>query len=430
MNSVRRILAVLVVSGGALAALASTTSTQVADTTTTTSSSNTLLGLPALWSPFTSTATATTSTTTTTATAPSAVATATTTTTTTTSNSSLKYGVNIDLAKAAPGSDDTATFATMKQYGQKIARISIPLAADTDSYMTARFRKLIDLAAANDIKLLPVLLLPFTWGDRTDNGKYPAGNSAALYRQGYDRTRAFVAQFRNDVPDWELQNEVNLLRTDANGVPLYGKGWARGEFDTTIMRDWGQVLHGMSDAIGDINSTYGVSLRRVLGISTTNFGFLEYMVQIQSVKVEVVDYHYYEHVNIDPTNYWGGAKPDFDLFKKLGGYGRPVIIGELNAGEVYDSDYTNVDGNAKTETGYKSLATILADLKKQKSAKIESVIAYTLVDQPSKRAPENRFGLMRDFNTPKVSMLLLGAQAGAPLSSQQQNSLTSRQISY
>jgi len=62
------------------------------------------------------------------------------------------------------------------------------------------------------------------WYNRTDSGKYPLGDSPALYFSRFDRTKAFVTQFL-DVQDWEMQNELNLIVLDASGSPIFGKGW-------------------------------------------------------------------------------------------------------------------------------------------------------------------------------------------------------------
>ncbi|MCK1314229.1 hypothetical protein IVB32_12865, partial [Bradyrhizobium sp. 23] len=104
-------------------------------------------------------------------------------------------------------------------------RLTIPLAADTDPWVATRFTSIVGLAANYGVTLEPVLALPLMWGDKTDAGKYPAGDAAAIYSQGYNRTLAFVRQFASSVGDWELGNEINLTVRDANGSPLFGKGW-------------------------------------------------------------------------------------------------------------------------------------------------------------------------------------------------------------
>jgi len=321
--------------------------------------------------------------------------------------------------------DLNAVFQVLQARGITQYRVGANLADDTDPYEVPMFQSMVALAKTYGITLKPILFTPFQWGDRTDGGKYPAGDSAALYLQGYYRTYNFVNQLKNDINDWELGNEINLVARDSSGSQLYGKGWTASEFDMPSMNDWASVLLGMSDAISRINAESGLHLRRTLNTTSTMFGFLDFMAS-KSVLFEVISYHYYVNLGTDPHNYWGGVRPNFDLFKELATYHKSVTFNEVNSGEIYNPAYENQAGQPVTETGFKSLNATLNYLNDQTDANIESVLIYELFDEPSKQPPENRFGLMYDINTPKVSLYLVTHFSGGTLSPAEAQELRDR----
>jgi len=321
--------------------------------------------------------------------------------------------------------DLKAIFQLMQSRGLTQYRVQASLTRDTDPYEVQMFKDMVKLAKAYGITLKPLIVVPFGWGDRTDAGKYPAGDRNALYQQGFTRTYNFVMNFKDDLNDWEMGNELNLLATDAQGKKLFGRGWTAAEFDTPVMNDWAAVLKGMSDAIDKINRDNGLHLRRTLNTTSTMFGFLDFMAS-KGVGFDVISYHYYEKLGINPHQAWGGTRPSYDLFKTLASYRRPVVFNEVNCSEIYQADYENEAGKPKTETCYRSLNNILTHLNNQKDLSIESVCVYELLDEPAKKPPENRFGVMYDLNTPKVPFYILTRFAGGPLSPREAEELTKR----
>jgi arabinogalactan endo-1,4-beta-galactosidase len=270
--------------------------------------------------------------------------------------------------------------------------VNADLADDTDPYEVQMYQDMVALAKLYGISLRPILFTPFAFGDRTDQGKYPAGDGDALYQQGYNRTYNFVRNFKQDINEWEMGNEINLLATDSGGNRLYGKGWTASEFDMPTMNDWAALLRGMSDAINRINAENHLHLRKTLNTTSTMFGFLDFMAS-KGVGFDIISYHYYELLGTDPHNYWGGVRPNFDLFKQLATYHRSVVFNEVNCAEIYNLGYENQAGQPVTETGFSSLNATLNYLKNQEDARIESVSIYELLDEPAKAAPEKRFGL-------------------------------------
>lgn len=321
--------------------------------------------------------------------------------------------------------DLSVVFKLLQSRGLTQYRVGANLANDTDPYEVQMYKDMLVLAKDYGITLKPILGVPFAWGDRTDVGKYPAGDRAALYQQAYTRTYNFVMIFRNEINDWEMGNELNLLALDPNGKRLFGRGWTAAEYDTPVMNDWAAALKGMSDAIDKINRDYGLHLRRTLNTTSTMFGFLDFMAS-KGVGFDVISFHYYETVNANPHKAWGGSRPSFDLFKKLASYHKPITVNEVNCGEIYKADYENEVGKPLTETCYKSFYNILTYLSSQTDADIESICIYELTDEPAKKPPENRFGLMYDINTPKVPLYLITRFAGQAQPPRELEELTKR----
>lgn len=345
----------------------------------------------------------------------------------------IKYGVGWHIITLA-STNDVATFDIMAQRNLRVMRIDAAMADDTDATLVPRMNALLALARPRNVSLLPILFPPFQFGDATDNGKYPAGDSYALYQQGYVRARDFALAFKDEpnILGFELGNEINLLQLDGGGLRLFGKGWYASEFSSSLLAQWASVLRGMSDGIEYVNLRYGKSLRRVLTTTSTMFGFIDFMI-LQGVKVDVVEYHLYDPAGRDYTNYYadyidllGAHITSFNLWNKFASYNRPVIIGETNASEIYDGAYGDIEGDTKTEAGFVSLQNILKAFTDQTTCHIEAILAYELFNEPAKIAPENHFGVMTDLATPKVSMALLSYRSRGYLSNAELAKLSSR----
>ncbi len=329
------------------------------------------------------------------------------------------------IGTVGPASRDEAViksyFDLMQYRGLKRYRFNANLTADTDPYRVGMVQMMQRQAKSHGILLRPLLVFPFAFGDRTDYGKYPKGDAAALYRQGYDRTYAFVNAFKYDIRDYELGNELNVLVKDAKGQSLWGKGTTAAEFNTPLMNDWAMVLKGASDAIDKINADNGLKLRRTLNTTSTHFGFLDFMAS-KGVKYEVISYHYYERLGTNPHNYWG----TFNLFQKLATYKRPVQFNEVNCGEIYDPAYQNTWAGNLVESCNKSLNNTLNYLTKQTYVTIEDIDIYELLDRPEKGGFEAKFGMHYDMRAWKMGMLTAAYYAGGALSETERGYVTRR----
>lgn len=306
--------------------------------------------------------------------------------------------------------DDTL-IRTVNQAGFTRYRVDIAVTDDALTANTARLTSMLAAANKYKVQLEPVLIFPFAFGDRTDNGRYPAGDSTALYNQGLNKTLNFVSQFKSIV-DWSFENELNLLVTNL-GSPLFGMGWTATEFNTTLMNDWASVLKGASDAIDMINSTLaGTKLRRGYGTTSTMFGFIDFMLS-KNVKLDFLVYHYYEHLGVDPANYWGGVLPNFNLFTKLSTYGVQVYVDEFNCAETYDSGFTDVPGSTLLATCMTNLTAMLAAFTSQTIVNIGYIGFYELFDEPSKSPSDGHTGAEGQFGVfyapPKNIIGIIGA---------------------
>jgi Glycosyl hydrolase family 53 len=323
----------------------------------------------------------------------------------------LEWGLN---GPASMRKDPETFFRVMKERGFTVLRWGVNLTKDNEQTGGPAFAKTNQLAKSYGIRLQPIFGFPFRWGDRTDAGLYPAGDREALYQQGYNRTYAFVRQFKDEIDQWELENEINLVALDKNGKRLFGHGMTAAEFEMPAMEDWAAVLRGASDAIDRINQESGLHLKKILNTTSTMFGFLDFM-ESRGVHYDLISYHYYEVLGESPHQAWNGWNPRFDLFKKLASYRRHVLFNEVNCGEIYKPDYGNAPGDPATERCLQNLNNMLTAIRDQKDVAIDSVSIYEIVDEPAKKPPENRFGLMYDLNRPKVALYLVSRFAGGKL---------------
>jgi len=80
--------------------------------------------------------------------------------------------------------DVNAVFQLLQSRGLTQYRCGVNLADDTDPYEVQMYHDMVALAHTYGITLKPILFTPFQWGDRTDRGKYPAGDQAAALSAG------------------------------------------------------------------------------------------------------------------------------------------------------------------------------------------------------------------------------------------------------
>lgn len=308
-------------------------------------------------------------------------------------------------------SDYATQFSTMDQRGLKSYRFDIYLTGDGTG-ASQRLQALVALSHAHHITLHPILYAPFTWGDATDHGRYP-NTDAGLEAQGYDHTYPIVLQFANDIRDWELQNELSLRKGFKSGT-----GLSAGDYATPQAHQWAAVLRGMSRAIHDARTRTGKPLRAVVDTTSADFGLIPFL-EAQGVQIDKLAYHYYYKAETSPyrISVPGGT---IDVFAEMKKIGKPVIVNELNAAEIYAPLHGQPYDDAKAVT---SLKTHMEYLLNQKEANIESAEFYELYDEPGKNAAESNFGLLKDPSHPKTQLLLAAAYTCGQLSADERATL-------
>ncbi len=246
---------------------------------------------------------------------------------------------------------------------------------------------------------------------------------AEVEKESYNDAKFAISQTQDLIQDFELLNEVPLYP----GLLVPGtSGGNASDFDSPCGRMQAANLRGISRAIIDERKRTGRPLRSVLGTVSRNFGFYKFMLD-QGVKFDVAGYHIYpheKHKTLDMDPWFGPGGP----LKQLAQFNKPIVINEFNCGETYHPEFENQPDKPRTESCYRSFANHMKAIVKQKAVRVESIYLYELVDEPSKKPPENRFGLMRDLSTPKVTLLLATAFAGGKLTKDEALEITRRNL--
>jgi hypothetical protein len=242
---------------------------------------------------------------------------------------------------------------------------------------------------------------------------------AAVEQDSYNQAFQMVAATKDIAHDYEILNEIQLREDVSGQVAWNSQGSSTSGYDNSpCAHTLAAVARGISRAV------HAQGQRVILGAVGRDWGFLKFMGQ-QGVTWDVTGYHIYPHADAPSllSDSWYGAGGPL---AQLAAFGKPLTINEFNCGEIYDADYENQAGRPVTETCLKSITRHLTELRNQKLVKLESVIAYELLDEPGKAAPENRFGLMSTLGSPKTALYLLGAFAGGSLTAAEQQALSSR----
>ena len=263
------------------------------------------------------------------------------------------------------------------------------------------------------------LQISYQW----DNTVYT--DLAAVQASAYNQAYAAVDAMKDLVHDFELLNEVQLRPEIQAAVPWNSAGTSKTPYQNKpALANLAAILRGMANAIHDLAASSGLPLRVIMGVIGRDFGLLSYL-QDEGVQWDVTGYHVYPKdgdTSLRANTWYGAGGP----LAQLGSFGKPVTLNEFNSGEIYNGGYENVEGQPLTEQGFRANAKHMLELYSQTDCDLESVVLYELLDEPSKPAPENHFGLMSNLTTPKVSMYLATAVAGGTLSSAERTAITSR----
>ena len=332
----------------------------------------------------------------------------------------LVFGVNIHDGTGNP----SALADLMAARNLRAARMD--LYANDAAYL-ATFKTAVAALSARQIKIEAILFDDYSAGQPQNQNC--GADPATVENNAYNQTITQIRATQGLLLDYELQNEVSLYDS-IKGTGATGQN--ANDFDVSCGRMQAANLRGMSKAIADVRASSGLPLRIILGTTDRSFGFLSFM-EAQGVQFDVVGYHIYPwepHPPLDQDPWFGTGGPLGQLAK----FNRPIHINEFNCGEIYsgspvypsDPLYENQAGQPVTDACLKGMAKHLKEIVNQTVANVESVHFYEALDEPSKAVPENHFGLLYDFNTPKVHLFLAAAFAGGTLSASERSEITSR----
>jgi hypothetical protein len=280
--------------------------------------------------------------------------------------------------------DPALQLTTLQERGLGSYRFNVILGDDSVG-AAAYLEQLVDLADARHITLHPILVV-------TDHG--------------YDRVYPFVRRFAHRIRDWELENEVDH-RPAFKTATGPAAGLSPGDYDTPLAHQWAAVMRDMARAIADVRTQTGEPLRTVVDFMGFDFGFIPFL-EREGVAIDVVAYHYYFGFGVDPYHVRVIPGTTIDLFGRLGEFRRPVIINEMNAGEIHAPKQGKPYDDERALASLKKHIDYIAG---QRVARIEGIEFYELYDEPWKDAVESNFGFMKAPGQIKIQMLVAAVYA-------------------
>jgi uncharacterized protein (TIGR02217 family) len=247
---------------------------------------------------------------------------------------------------------------------------------------------------------------------------------SALTNESYTEMMTALNTMGDIVSDFEFGNELDLASTLTAQVPSGSAGSVAANYTGhTAAEAMAAILLGMHNALVAYRGQTGKNIRHIQGLVTRNWGWLQFLA-LRGITWDLTGYHIYPHL-ADPawaTDTWFGTG---GLFTQLNQFGKPVTINEFNAGEIFDAGYLNADSDSHTQEGWSAVVSFMKQMLVETTVHIDSVLWYELVDEPSKAPPENMFGLMSDYSTPKTTLMLASAFSGGTLSSAETTKITS-----
>lgn len=246
-------------------------------------------------------------------------------------------------------------------------------------------------------------------------------NFATIETNNYNETFALVDQVKDLIWDYELLNEATHRTWRSAQVPLNTGHTASAYTGQSCYMALAAGLKGMSNAINDLKNSSGFPLRRILGTTGRDWGYLLFATA-QGVNWDVVGYHIYPgFAQTDLlTDTWYGNGTD-NVFIRLGQYGKPVTINEFNCQETYGAqaglpNFDNIVDSTQTLACVNALKKHLTSINAQSSAVIESLVFYEMVDDTLKTNPEDRFGLSYTIANPKLQLDAVSTFTGGKVS--------------
>jgi hypothetical protein len=280
----------------------------------------------------------------------------------------LLWGVNGHPFTAYPGVSLDDQIAAVERLGLKSYRVNV-----TRADQSKDLGRLVRLAAARDITILPVLTPPLDLANTSAD---------ELFRQSKAFAEDVVRPLRGQVAVWELGNElenfaiINPCETKDDGAQYNCKWGPAGgvgvdEYFTPRWRKVSAVLKGLSVGVSGADS----KARKAMG--TAGWGHLGAFTRLRNDGVEwdISVWHVYSD-NAE----WA--------YERLQAYGKPIWITEFSP--------PNADRPDAEAPRPARLAAMIQTLRREaRKYNIEAAFFYELLDEPYwGNSPEARYGLL------------------------------------
>ncbi len=266
----------------------------------------------------------------------------------------LSWGVNGHPFTAYPGISFEEQIGLVADMGARSYRVNISHVDQAPA-----LARLVAAGKARGVTILPVL---------TPGVDLEGDDPESLYWAARNFAIALAAQFRGDIPVWELGNElenfalVQPCESLDDGTP-YPCGWGTaggvGPLDYFRPR-WAKVsavLRGLSEGIAAVDPT----LRRAIGSAGWgHIGMFERLSK-DGVQWDISVWHAY------------GEDPEW-AFEALATYGHPIWVTELS------HSYGARDGEAAQADGLRGMMARLEALAARYD--VEAAHIYELLDEP------------------------------------------------
>lgn len=241
---------------------------------------------------------------------------------------------------------------------------------------SAQFDTLVSEAKKRDIFILPVIFPPVNLDNEPDLAK--------IEKISYDYALNFAEKYKNDIPVWELQNEMDNYTQLRKGDMVNGQPWPYEVWmidgNTKEQHEEGRSAKVAAMMKGLTNGVHKADpkLKTTINAGWLHFGYIQRMVEA-GVNFDILSWHWYSNMG-DITKVRGS----FDLVAELSKFGKDIWITE---GNRWGGDMENT---GKEQAEY--VEDIIEQMKNV--PQIKAYYFYELLDEPyfGNTNPESHFG--------------------------------------
>jgi hypothetical protein len=279
----------------------------------------------------------------------------------------LVWGANGHPFTAHPGISWERQLDLVKQLGATQYRVNLG-----GTTTTADLQRLVDLANARGIQIVPVLSPPVPIETET---------AEVIRSRSYDYARQFAAAFKGRMPVWELGNELEVYaiilpcEMQDNGVQYscsYGPGTGVGPLEYFGPR-WAKVSAAFKGLSEGVMAADPGALKAMGTAGWGHTGAFDRM-KADGIQWDISVWHDY-----DGDNTWA--------MEKLATFGKPIWITEFNhPGGSTNGEAAQADGVQQRIAKYRGF---------RERFKVQAAHVYELLDEPYWTGFESVMGLYR-----------------------------------